>query len=84
MSVSLTPINDPDSDSLMDVSNGTWDHLTKLASPPVIRWNQLHDTRLYSPEELRAIAKVIPAEWASYGWAESLEELAKAGGAILS
>jgi len=83
MSVSLTPINNPDGSSVVDVSNGTWRDLTKAAAPHVAVWNGLHDPQTYTPDELRAIAKTVPVEWASLRIAEGLEQLAHAGGAIL-
>lgn len=83
MSVSLTPINDPEGESV-DMSNGTWHELTRLAAPAVKRWNDLHDPIVYTPEELRAIAAVVPKEWSGFGWTEALEYLAQAGGAELS
>ncbi len=83
MSVSLTPLNDPEGDSFVDMDNHSWHRLTRAAAG-VTPWNDLHDPLVYTPEELRAIAAVIPAEWASFGWAKGLEDLAAAGGATLS
>lgn len=81
MSVSLTPINDPEGESLVDCSNASWEQLTRAAEIP---WNGLHDPQTYTPEQLRTIAKEIPREWACYKWADGLEALAQAGGAELS
>lgn len=81
MSVSLTPINDLEGDSLMDCGNVTWSVLTEAAGIP---WNGTHDPQTYTPEQLRAIAKAIPATLAKYNWHEPLEALAQAGGAELS
>jgi hypothetical protein len=83
MSVSLTPINDPDGESL-NVSNVTWDKLCLLAAPAVKPWNGYNDLSIYTPEELRAIAAVVPDDWKEFKFAERLEALAQAGGDELS
>jgi hypothetical protein len=86
MSVSLTPVNNIEGESLFDVSNGTWLRLTIAAQPFVEQWNQRHDPLAYSPKELRTIAMTIPVEFGDYaeGWQKALSELADSGGAILS
>jgi len=84
MSVSLTPINNPDGESLVDMSNGTFAQIAEAAGVP---WNGCHDPVTYTPEQLRALAKAIPQDWDSFyreRWSAGLEELAELGGATLS
>jgi hypothetical protein len=84
MSVSLTPINDPDGDSFLDCTNDAWEKMVKAAKD-VAPWDGIHfPGRTFTPEELRSIAANIPEEYKVYGWEGVLEELAQAGGAILS
>ncbi len=88
MSISLTPINDPEGESWLDMSNGTWETLTALAAPVVPAWTGLHDPITYTSEQLRAVAAVVPAagEWRPFHdtLKNGLLRLADAGGAELS
>lgn len=87
MSVSLTPINDPEAEHfVVNVSNSTWTELCIAAAPVVAPWNGNHDPLTYTPAELRAIAEAIPAQYAQYApaWKGALLSLAAAGGAELS
>ena len=80
MSVSLTPINDPEGESV-DFSNEAWLKLTRAASVP---WDGTNDPQTYTPEQLRALAFNVPAELTCFTWEVELIYLAQAGGATLS
>ena len=78
MSVTLTPINEVDSEDSegLNISNGTWAELTADV-PGVEPWNGHHDPIRYTPDQLRAIAAKHKQ------WGEQLHWLAAEGGAEL-
>lgn len=84
MSVALSIINDPDGDSVLNVSNASWADIAKAGGAG---WNGYHDLRVYTPDELRAIADAKwPADYdqVSDNWRAALRYLADRGGAELS
>lgn len=80
MSVSLTPINDPEGESV-DFSNDMWAKMVRAASVP---WDGTNDPQTYTPDQLRALAKTLPVKWWGLGLEAGLIYLAQVGGARLS
>lgn len=82
MSVSLFPTRKSE-ESLLDCSNMAWHQIVESAHPLVPLWDGCHGAAEYTPEQLRAMAKLMPTKFSTYGFSEALEELAKRGGAFL-